>query len=85
MSSSLYGIEGFYLKDVLGVVAVSLPEVLTIKPVSIDVETRGDLTRGMCVVDLRPEQKNSPNADLATGIDIHPVRDYIRQILERTA
>ncbi|HLN32441.1 MAG TPA: nucleoside hydrolase [Gemmataceae bacterium] len=85
MSSSLYGMEGFYLKDVLGVVAVSLPEVFTIKPVSIDVETRGDLTRGMCVVDLRPEQKNSPNADLATGIDIHPVRDYIRQILEHTA
>ena len=43
--------------------------------------TDGRYVRGSPVA----EQKNSPNADLATGIDIHPVRDYIRQILECTA
>jgi hypothetical protein len=33
--------------DVLGPVAVMLPEALTLKPMIVDAETRGDLTRGM--------------------------------------
>jgi inosine-uridine nucleoside N-ribohydrolase len=84
-TSNLYGIEGFHLKDVLGVIAVSLPSALTTKPMSVDVETRGELTRGMSVVDNRPEHKGPPNADLATGVDVAAVREYIRRILERTA
>src|SRR5262249_57174076 len=43
-TSNLYGIEGFHLKDVLGIVAVALPGALTTRPVAVDVETRGELT-----------------------------------------
>ena len=64
MTSNLYGVEGFYLKDVLGVVAVSLPNVLSVKPMRVDVETRGELTRGMSVFDARPEVKEASNVDL---------------------
>src|SRR5205085_6012606 len=53
-SSNLYGIEGFHLKDVLGVVAASVPTGVTTEAHHVDVETRGDLTRGMTVVDARP-------------------------------
>ena len=39
---NLYGIEGFHLKDVLGVVAVSLPALLRTRQMRVDVETRGE-------------------------------------------
>jgi inosine-uridine nucleoside N-ribohydrolase len=84
MTSNLYGIEGFHLKDVLGVVAVALPGVLTVKPMPVDVETRGELTRGMSVVDARPEHKTTANVDLAVAIEVAPVREYIRRILSQT-
>jgi inosine-uridine nucleoside N-ribohydrolase len=85
MSSSLYGIEGFNMMDVIGIVALSLPSVLTTKPMRVDVETRGELTRGMSVVDARREQKEAPNVDLAVAIDIGPVAEYIKRVLGRTA
>src|SRR5205807_737333 len=75
-TSNLYGIEGFHLKDVLGVVAVALPGALTTKPMRVDVETRGELTRGMSVFDERPWEAGVPNVDLATEVDGAMVRTY---------
>ena len=80
-SSNLYGIEGFHLKDVLGVVAVSMPNILTVEPHCADVETRGELTRGMLVVDVRPLVKKTPNIRIATEVTVADVRQYITRIL----
>lgn len=80
-SSNLYGIEGFYLKDVLGIVAVRLPGALTTQAMHVDVETVGELTRGMTVIDNRPSARRTPNVDLAVGVDAVAVRRYIRAIL----
>jgi inosine-uridine nucleoside N-ribohydrolase len=85
MSSNLFGVEGFHLKDVLGLVAVVMPEALTIKEVAVDVETRGELTRGMTVIDVRPERKGQANIDLAVDLDVRPVRQYIDRVLRQTA
>jgi inosine-uridine nucleoside N-ribohydrolase len=85
MTSNLYGIEGFHLKDVLGVIAVSSPNVLTTKALPVDVETRGELTRGMSVVDARPDQNAKANVDLAVGLEVPAVGEYIHRILTRTA
>jgi inosine-uridine nucleoside N-ribohydrolase len=82
-SSNLYGIEGFHLKDVLGVAAVSLPTKFTLEPARADVEVRGELTRGMCVVDSRPAPAGPPNVDLVTNVDVVGVRDYIHSTLGR--
>jgi inosine-uridine nucleoside N-ribohydrolase len=82
-SSNLYGIEGFHLKDVLGVAAVALPAKFTLEPAHVDVELRGELTRGMTVIDSRPTPVGPPNVDLVTGVDIVGVRDYIHRILAR--
>jgi len=84
-SSNLYGIEGFHLKDVLGVAAVSLPGKFTAEPVHVDVELRGELTRGMSVIDTRPNPAGPPNAEIVTGVDIVGVRDYIHKTLARAA
>lgn len=84
-SSNLYGIEGFHLKDVLGVAAVSLPGKFSTEAVFADVELRGELTRGMCVVDTRPTPGGPPNVDIVASVDIVGVRDYIRTILSHSA
>src|SRR5437868_2059221 len=76
-SSNLYGIEGFHLKDVLGTVAVSVAGCVSSEPHYVDVETRGDLTRGMTVVDARQGRTAAVNARLATGVAVPEVRAYI--------
>jgi inosine-uridine nucleoside N-ribohydrolase len=82
-TANLYGIEGFHLKDVLGIVALVLPSALTVKPYPVDVETRGELTRGMSVVDARWNRKSANNVDLVVGVDAPAVRKYIDATLRR--
>ncbi|MDB5312232.1 MAG: nucleoside hydrolase [Gemmataceae bacterium] len=84
-SSNLYGIEGFHLKDVLGVVAASLAGVVTVEPYHVDVEARGELTRGMMVVDTRPQPAGPANARVATDVSVGEVRQYIDRILNGAA
>ena len=80
-TANAYGIEGFHLKDVLGIVAVAQPKLIETKHQTVDVETRGELTRGMLVVDQRAWLQPTPNVDLAIQVDGHGVRDYINRIL----
>jgi inosine-uridine nucleoside N-ribohydrolase len=82
-SSNLYGIEGFHLKDVLGVAAVAQPGKFTLEPIHVDVEVRGELTRGMSIFDTRPTPAGPPNVDIVTNVDIVGVRDYIHSTLAR--
>lgn len=83
-SSNLYGIEGFHLKDVLGVAAVALPGCVTAESRVADVETRGELTRGMLVVDARKQPVGLPNVQIGVEAAIGEVRQYIDRVL-RTA
>jgi inosine-uridine nucleoside N-ribohydrolase len=80
-TSRLYGIEGFHLKDVLGLVALALPGALSTRPMHVDVETRGELTRGMSVIDARGLAAAPPNVDLAVGVDVEAVRQYMDRTL----
>jgi inosine-uridine nucleoside N-ribohydrolase len=45
------------------------------------VETRGDLTRGMLVVDTRPNPVDKPNIDLAIDVDEMTAREYFAETL----
>ncbi|MFO0865616.1 MAG: nucleoside hydrolase [Gemmataceae bacterium] len=83
-TSNLYGIEGFHLKDVLGVVAVALPDRLHTESMAVDVETSGTLTRGMSVFDRRGWIRPIPNVEVATDVDRQGVRDYMRFTLSST-
>jgi inosine-uridine nucleoside N-ribohydrolase len=80
-TSNLYGIEGFHVKDVLGVIALAQPEALQTKPMRVDVETRGELTRGMSVFDQRPWETGMPNVDLAVEVSRDMVRGYMERVL----
>jgi inosine-uridine nucleoside N-ribohydrolase len=80
-TSRVYGIEGFHLKDVLGLAAVALKGAVSTKPMAVDVETRGELTRGMTVVDARPEARAKPNVEVGVFVDVSAVRQYIQRVL----
>jgi inosine-uridine nucleoside N-ribohydrolase len=81
-SSNLYGIEGFHLKDVLGTVSVSVAGCVSSEPYFVDVETHGELTRGMTVIDARSTPAAGPNSRVATGVAVPEVRAYIQRILK---
>jgi inosine-uridine nucleoside N-ribohydrolase len=80
-AASLFGIEGFYLQDVLGLIPLVLPSALTTRPVAADVELRGELTRGMSVFDVRWGVTAKTYVELATSVDVAAVRQYIQRIL----
>ncbi len=84
-TSNMYGVEGLQLKDVLGVVALARPETVTTKPMAVDVETRGELTRGMSVVDLRPGRTTTSNVEMGTAVDVESVQKYMDGVLRQTA
>src|SRR5262249_15305238 len=52
-TAGLYGVEGVYLSDVVGLAALARPGLVTTRPAAADVELRGELTRGMSVFDRR--------------------------------
>jgi len=83
-TSNLYGIEGFHIEDVLGIAALSAPAALTTRPAHVDVETRGELTRGMTVIDTRAGSA-APNLELAIDVDPMLVRDYLRRVIAQAA
>jgi inosine-uridine nucleoside N-ribohydrolase len=82
-TANRYGVEGFHLKDVLGIFAIARPSALTTRQLFVDVETRGEITRGMSVVDVRPNPAEKPNVHLAVGVDVSSVHDYVNETLSR--
>jgi inosine-uridine nucleoside N-ribohydrolase len=84
-TARLYGIEGLHLKDVVGVAALAVPGAVSTKPTVVDVETRGELTKGMSVVDARWVCTDKPNVELAVGVDVQAVRQYMDRILRGAA
>ena len=48
---------------------------------SVDVETHGEMTRGMSVFDRRSWEKTTPNVSMATEVDVKAVRGYVNRII----
>lgn len=71
------GSEGIRLHDVAALVAVTNPELFERETVVADVETAGELTAGMLVVDRRPNPEGHPNADLLVASDAAAVHDCV--------
>mgnify|MGYP003339148323 CR=1 FL=1 len=68
-TSAIYGIEGFHLKDVLGLIPLILPGKIKTKTVCVNVETHGHLTRGMSVIDTRWGVKKNGAIEMAVDIE----------------
>ncbi len=73
----ILGSEGIWLHDVVALVAATNPELFERVSVAADVETSGELTAGMLVVDRRQIRQARPNAELLVGCHAAAVHDCI--------
>jgi inosine-uridine nucleoside N-ribohydrolase len=81
----LLGSEGVWLHDVVTLVAATNPELFERAAIVADVETAGDLTAGMLVIDRRQVRQQRPNADQFVNCDVPAVKDCILRALAAAA
>ena len=75
------GLEGIPLREVVALASIALPRVFQGRAMAIDVETTGELTRGMTVFDRRRTQQWQTNIDVLTEVDAQAVLDYFSRIV----
>ncbi|WP_419856165.1 nucleoside hydrolase [Candidatus Poriferisodalis sp.] len=63
------GLDAAPMHDPCAVLAVTHPELFTFGARHVEVETSGDVTRGMTVADERPGTDATPNCEVAYSID----------------
>ncbi|MCA9214712.1 MAG: nucleoside hydrolase [Planctomycetales bacterium] len=76
-----FGVEGIHLHDAVTLVAALHPEFFETKDMPGDVETRGELTKGMTVFDRRSRPENRSNMEVAVSLNKTAVLDAIMQCL----
>lgn len=81
----LLGSEGVWMHDVVALVAATNPELFERTAIVADVETAGDLTSGMLVIDRRQVRQQRPNADMFINCDVPAVKDCILRSLATAA
>ncbi len=73
------GMEGVSLTEIVALFAASKPELFQREMFPLDVETQGELTRGMTLIDRRLRRESTPNIELITGFDPHVLERELRQ------
>jgi len=79
------GLEGFPLAEVVALAFIARPHLFETQSMAIDVETKGELTRGMTVCDQRGIMSWRHNIDVARGIDGQGVLDYFATIMRNAS
>jgi purine nucleosidase len=79
------GLEGIHLHDAVGVVAAMRPDLFTTQRMYGDVETDGNLTHGVTVLDRRRQPESQPNMDVAVELDAGAVTECIVRGLTQAA
>lgn len=76
------GMEGVLLREVTALAAISRPALFHTERMAVDIETRGELTRGATVFDRRRLVPQAPsNVSVATEVDAQGVLDYVMEVL----
>jgi len=75
------GIEGIALDAVVALAAIARPQLFSTQLARIDVETIGELTRGMTVVDDRDIPQWQTNIAIINEVDGQGVIDYFHKIV----
>ncbi len=69
----------FIMHDPLAIAAAIDPSLITTERVAVDIETAGELTRGMTVADWRGVWKRKPGADVAVAVE---AKRFIAEFLD---
>lgn len=80
----LFAAEGLSLHEVVALVAAINPELVERASMAIDVETTGELTRGMTVFDRRGVHQWQTNIDVATSADTQGILDVMMSLASRS-
>jgi purine nucleosidase len=75
------GMESIVLNDAIGALALLEPQLFETETMACDVETEGELTRGMLVIDRRPDREWRLNVSVATSIRADAARQYLLDLL----
>jgi|694.fasta_scaffold28953_4 inosine-uridine nucleoside N-ribohydrolase len=76
------GHETITLNDAVGALAVCEPELFQFEDMAGDVETEGELTRGMTVFDRRVPQEWRSNLEVAVSLRVEAARQYLLDQLQ---
>jgi inosine-uridine nucleoside N-ribohydrolase len=79
----VFGVKGAQLHDPLAVATVIDPTILETKSLHVDIETKGEFTRGATVVDIYGVTGKEPNAEVAFGLDLPKLKGFIFDAIER--
>ncbi|CAN5556728.1 nucleoside hydrolase [soil metagenome] len=74
--------DGQAVHDVCAVAYVARPDLFVTRPARVDIETTGEFTTGMTVVDFDPPV---PNALVATKLDVDGFWAYVENVYARVA
>lgn len=75
------GMESLLIREVVALAAVTRPELFRTEAMHVDVELRGELTRGMTIADRRTFEAPLPNVTVATEVDAAGVVDYLLDVV----
>ncbi len=64
------GFRGAFIHDPLALAAALDPDLVTTRPVTVDVELAGSMSRGQTVADWRGHWGRPPNLDVAVSADV---------------
>ncbi len=78
------GLEGMRLNELAAIALISCPRFFERESMMVDVETSGEMTRGMTVFDRRGLPHWLQNIDVLTEVDVQGVLDYLMQTIRRT-
>ena len=73
----LQGGEDIIMHAALALAAALYPECLTFRKYWMDVETKGDYTRGHTIADMRNRYDKEPNVEVAMEIDVPAFRRWL--------
>lgn len=80
-----YGLEGIHVHDLITYIVATHPQWAETREMACDIETKGKLTRGMTIFDLRRIPEWTKNIDVVTKIDEKAVMEEILNGLENSA
>ena len=76
-----FGVEGISLQEATALAVATRPALFEREEMAVDVETSGDLTRGMTVFDRRGVRRWQTNAEVVREVDADAVQDYVLDVL----
>jgi len=75
--SKRQSVQACAMHDPLAVAVAAVPDLVRWEPYHVDVECTGELTRGMCVVDLNKKLGRKTNALVAMDVDAETFRAFL--------